>query len=212
MTAGARLRVFRKEKGLTLKQIGKELGYSYVYISKIERGKVEPSRAFLKRLSEVFGLSIDFVLYGDTFERGRLLFSDLKRQIEERNEEFKKRGVVPKASISDDELAIVKLLRALSLGDSLLILREMILKVEADPLVARSDYFVQNLKKVKALLEKEWWDSGFDFDALLWGIGLLERREKKPEALFEEIQRITARVPKDETVEKKFKATLKRHK
>jgi transcriptional regulator with XRE-family HTH domain len=56
---------YRKEDKLTLKSMAEKLNYPYVYLSNIERGKVEPSRNSLKKFAEVFGISSDFVLYGD---------------------------------------------------------------------------------------------------------------------------------------------------
>lgn len=61
---GERIREFRQKKMLTQKEIGGKLGYSHAYISQIERGIHEPSRDLIKKFSEVFGLSSDYILYG----------------------------------------------------------------------------------------------------------------------------------------------------
>ena len=57
-------REFRKLKKLTLKQFGQHLGYSHAYISNVERGILQPSRELIKKLTEVYGLSADEILYG----------------------------------------------------------------------------------------------------------------------------------------------------
>jgi len=63
MQPGERIKQFRARKGLTLKEMGLRLGYSYVYLSDIERGKVKPSREFLEKIKEVFNISSDYILY-----------------------------------------------------------------------------------------------------------------------------------------------------
>ncbi len=48
-----------------MKKFCEALDYSYVYISDVERGKLEPSRELIKKLTTVFGLSSDYILYGN---------------------------------------------------------------------------------------------------------------------------------------------------
>ena len=66
MKPGERIREYRKKKGLTQKEFSEAVGYSYAFLSDIERGKVEPSREFLKKLNEIFGISSDYILYSGT--------------------------------------------------------------------------------------------------------------------------------------------------
>lgn len=66
MKPGEIIRKFRltqKPKKLTLKEMGRMIGYSHVQISNIERGIVEPSRDFIKAIEKVYALSWD-TLYG----------------------------------------------------------------------------------------------------------------------------------------------------
>lgn len=60
-----RIKEFRKKIKLKQKEFAEALGYSQGYVAEIEKGKREPSRDFLKKLNSVFGLSTDFVLYGE---------------------------------------------------------------------------------------------------------------------------------------------------
>jgi transcriptional regulator with XRE-family HTH domain len=69
MKPGERIRYFRKNKGLTQKDFANKLGYSDAFLSDIERGKVEPSREFLKKMKEIFGIPSDYILYSDTGEQ-----------------------------------------------------------------------------------------------------------------------------------------------
>jgi transcriptional regulator with XRE-family HTH domain len=63
MEPGKRIREFRKSRGLTQIEFSKEIGYSPGYLAEIELGVKDPSREFLKRLNEVFGISSDYILY-----------------------------------------------------------------------------------------------------------------------------------------------------
>lgn len=65
MKIGERIKEFRKKNNLSQKDFANALGYSQAYVAEIENDKREPSRAFLKKLNSVFGLSSDFVLYGE---------------------------------------------------------------------------------------------------------------------------------------------------
>lgn len=61
---GQRLATWRKAQSLSQRALGSVLGVSQGYISDIEAGRSEPSRNFLRALSERFGVSSDWVLYG----------------------------------------------------------------------------------------------------------------------------------------------------
>lgn len=78
MKPGERIREYRKKKGLTQKQFAEAMGYSYAFLSDIERGKVEPSRDFLKKLNEVFGISSDYILYSGTVADLEQIVTDLE--------------------------------------------------------------------------------------------------------------------------------------
>lgn len=56
MTFGEKLRVLRKSKDLTLKEISSRLGIDKSYISQLEHSKGRPSEKFLKKLSKLFGI------------------------------------------------------------------------------------------------------------------------------------------------------------
>jgi transcriptional regulator with XRE-family HTH domain len=63
MDPGERIREFRKSRGLTQIAFSKKIGYSPGYLAEIELGVKDPSREFLKKLNEVFGISSDYILY-----------------------------------------------------------------------------------------------------------------------------------------------------
>ena len=61
-TFGTRFKELREEKGLTLEQVGKELGFIKQTISKYEKNESEPSYSDLVRIAKFFGVSIDYLL------------------------------------------------------------------------------------------------------------------------------------------------------
>lgn len=63
-TYGHRLREWRKSVKLSQRGLAAELGISQGYVGDIESERAEPSRNFLIRLSERFGLSADWLLHG----------------------------------------------------------------------------------------------------------------------------------------------------
>lgn len=51
------------------------MGYSQSYLSDIELGKVEPSREFLKKMTKVYAISSDYILYGSEDEQKKYLIA-----------------------------------------------------------------------------------------------------------------------------------------
>jgi transcriptional regulator with XRE-family HTH domain len=73
MEAGERIKEFRKKRGFTQKELSGSIEYSDAYLSEIERGISKPSRDFLIKLTEVYGISIDYILYGSEEEQKKYL-------------------------------------------------------------------------------------------------------------------------------------------
>lgn len=61
---GQRLVEWRESQKLTQRALSSALGVSRGYIGDIESGRSEPSRNFLQALTERFGVSADWILYG----------------------------------------------------------------------------------------------------------------------------------------------------
>jgi transcriptional regulator with XRE-family HTH domain len=62
--SGQRLKVWRQAMGFSQRRLADELDVSQGFIGNIEAGRSEPSRNFLIRLQERFGLRADYILYG----------------------------------------------------------------------------------------------------------------------------------------------------
>jgi transcriptional regulator with XRE-family HTH domain len=101
MDYSKRIKELREKMGLTQIEFGKKLGYSNAYIADLERGEKKPSRNFLEKLNEIFGISADYILYGDQNQidkteknivsKGSLPFAfieRLKKDLKTQDEEF----------------------------------------------------------------------------------------------------------------------------
>ena len=75
-----RLRMVRKEKGLTQKQLGELIGVGRTTISEYESGKIVPRQDGLVKLAEVLHTSVDFLTgltaYGVRTDEGNIFQLD----------------------------------------------------------------------------------------------------------------------------------------
>lgn len=67
---GKRLAAARSEKGLTQETFSEMVDISKNYVSDLERGKKMPSWGKMVRMSDILGVSIDYLVC-DSTERGR---------------------------------------------------------------------------------------------------------------------------------------------
>lgn len=61
---GQRLKSWRDDSDLTQRQLALALGVSQSFIGNIEAGRSEPSRGFLQKLTDKYGVRADWILYG----------------------------------------------------------------------------------------------------------------------------------------------------
>ena len=64
MKLGERLRLLRKEHGLTLKKVSQLAGLSIPYLSDMEREKVNPSVESLHKVAPVFNMTVKELFSG----------------------------------------------------------------------------------------------------------------------------------------------------
>lgn len=60
MNIGENIKKIRKEKGLQQKEVAAKVGSDQSNYNKMENGKREPSAMVLKKLSDLFGVPVDF--------------------------------------------------------------------------------------------------------------------------------------------------------
>ncbi len=79
ISLGRRIRHLRKAKGLTLEELGVQLGTAASQLSLMENGKREPKLGMLQGLASVFGVSIDQLLGAEPPTRRAALEIELER-------------------------------------------------------------------------------------------------------------------------------------
>jgi transcriptional regulator with XRE-family HTH domain len=67
---GRRLARLRRAKGWNQREMGERLGLRAAEISRLEVGSRQPRADLVPRLSEVFGVSSDYLLTGRSFSQG----------------------------------------------------------------------------------------------------------------------------------------------
>lgn len=91
-----RLKELRKERGLTQKEIAKMLSITQMSYSYYERGLREPEIALLIKLSEIFNVSVDYLIENEN-ERLEKLTEDERRVINK----FRKLNETNKAKVEE---------------------------------------------------------------------------------------------------------------
>ena len=81
---GMRLKLLRTKRGLTQSELAKELGISTSAVGMYEQGRREPDNRLLKKISELFSVSTDYLLsYEDDGPcEIKTALSDMKKRLE----------------------------------------------------------------------------------------------------------------------------------
>ena len=80
-----RLKALRKQKDFSQQELAELAGVHYTHIGRYERGQAKPTTETLRRLAEVLGVSLDYLVDGATGDVARATFEDrdLLRQFQE---------------------------------------------------------------------------------------------------------------------------------
>jgi transcriptional regulator with XRE-family HTH domain len=62
---GGKIKKLRVSRGYTQAEFARDIGITPAYLSQLEMGTREPSRALLKRMADRFGASLDYLLGGN---------------------------------------------------------------------------------------------------------------------------------------------------
>lgn len=66
---GNRIRELRKERHMTMKQLGEKLGLAESTVSQYETGKRSPDNETLLKLGEIFGVTVGYILGAEEKEQ-----------------------------------------------------------------------------------------------------------------------------------------------
>ena len=80
---GTRIRLVRKERGLTLKELERISGFSATHISEIERGKTSPTIGALIRISHALGKDTSFFLEEEQLNEVAVVRRDERKALPE---------------------------------------------------------------------------------------------------------------------------------
>lgn len=76
MTLGQRIQELRKKANLSQNDLASKIEVSYPQMSRYEIKGVQPPADVLKRLADVFGVSIDYIVNGTLLEKAENTLSD----------------------------------------------------------------------------------------------------------------------------------------
>jgi transcriptional regulator with XRE-family HTH domain len=177
---GERLRALRVPR--TQKEFARYLGVPQPQYSRYERGVYKPPRQLLERISEAKGVSIDWILTGKTSigKKGPDDTDELFERVRRKLAAYDELNVIPRAAVSDDEVAIIKCLRHVSDHDRQGVLREMLDKLVSDPLVPLDEYLGRYVERVNEIATKERpFDSGVDLEGIVRGHEMVKKNTEK---------------------------------
>lgn len=102
-TMGERLQQLRKNIGLTQADLAKKIGISHTQMARYEIKNIYPPADVLKKLADVFGTTIDFLVMGDTDSKAKESLTDA-----ELINQFKKISALP----DEEKTLVLKLITA----------------------------------------------------------------------------------------------------
>lgn len=120
---GARIKAFRKGKGLTQVELGEMLGINFQHISKYERGEFIPTFENLIKLIDHFSVNINWLLTGDgtMYQEDKSQYKITEEQVARviRDEDEKLGEIVDILKKNEKlKLAVYEFLQSLKQGDS----------------------------------------------------------------------------------------------
>ena len=77
---GEKIKLYRESKNMTQVEIAESLGVKPATISKYESGALEPNIESLKRLAEIFNVSVDKLIKEDDFDISKINILEVLRE------------------------------------------------------------------------------------------------------------------------------------
>jgi transcriptional regulator with XRE-family HTH domain len=154
------------------------IGVGRVALANYEAGRRTPSSKVLESYSRVSGVSVPWILTGldagdsTAFDRR---FEELVKKLAA----YRDAGVFPKAVVSDDEFALLKVLRGLRIDQAIEVVRSVLAFYDATP-IHQNGYVTRQAARLRKLVAADRPpEAGVDFDALLEGFGMLKRGRRR---------------------------------
>jgi len=101
---GKRITELRKKAGLTQMELAKNIEISHTQMARYEIKEVQPPADVLKKFADFFGVSVDFLVFGNNDEKAQNILKDA-----ELIKQFQKIDKMP----DDEKNTVVKVISAL---------------------------------------------------------------------------------------------------
>ena len=75
---GERIKLLRKEKGMSQSALADQVGLSYAQIGRYETKGAQPSADALKNIADALGVSPDFLIYGSAEQKAGAKLNDVE--------------------------------------------------------------------------------------------------------------------------------------
>lgn len=102
-TLGGRIQELRKKAGLSQSELAKKINISHTQMGRYEIKDVQPPADVLKRLADLFGTSIDYLVLGNSDEKATQSLKDAELVAD-----FKKVALLPE----EERKTIIKVIKA----------------------------------------------------------------------------------------------------
>ena len=76
LSLGNRIQELRKKAGLTQQELAKKIEISHPQIVRYENKNVQPPADVLAKIANVFGVSIDYLVFGNTSDKAQQTLKD----------------------------------------------------------------------------------------------------------------------------------------
>ena len=73
---GKRLQQLRKQQNISQTNLAQKVGISYAQLSRYENKGTQPPAEVLKKIADVLGTTVDFLVSGDADQKARSMISD----------------------------------------------------------------------------------------------------------------------------------------
>ena len=133
--------------------------------NRYETGKLKPPLNIIQTIADYAQVSVDWILTGN---REQIDGAGILENVADMMDVFRESEAIPKASVSDDELAIIKSLRLLPRHKSIEILRNIIQTIINEKSIQLTKYQKKQLSVIEKIIQEDRpFTHGIDYDALV---------------------------------------------
>jgi transcriptional regulator with XRE-family HTH domain len=172
MTIGQRLKIVRGNK--TQYEFAELLSVHPNTVARYERGERSPDAEYIERIFKRFKVSPQWLMsgVGEMYPLKKIM--EIDSSIEKILDEYQEAGVIPDFSVSDDEFAIIKLLRSVLDSEAVEIIKQLFDKFINSPSASADKFLKKSSRRVATILNKGHFDKGIDIEQKLFNRRKLE--------------------------------------